>query len=85
MFPCHSDKEPFHVVPAMSDPHMTRIWRLRAIALGGGLVFLVAPLLVLRPLVGGTATAGSERPLPRPPPCAGSNAAWKGLSVFGPH
>jgi hypothetical protein len=33
----------------MSDPHMTRIWRLRAIALGGGLMFLAAPLVFLRP------------------------------------
>jgi hypothetical protein len=33
----------------MSDPHMSRIWRLRAIGLGGGLLFLAAPLILLRP------------------------------------
>jgi hypothetical protein len=33
----------------MSDPHMTRIWRQRAIALGGGLLFLAAPYVFFGP------------------------------------
>jgi hypothetical protein len=43
----------------MSDPHMTRIWRMRAIALGGGLLFLAAPLVFLRDLHPGARLLGS--------------------------